>query len=470
MPAKRVAVVGAGISGLAFAHRIHELARECGENVQVVVFEASGRAGGIIETEKREGFLLEKGPDAFLTEKTAALDLSRRLGLDKELMGTSESGRKSFILRGRKLVPVPDGFYLIGPSRLGPFLTSPLFSLSGKLRVIAERWVPAKQNGEEETVGAFVRRRFGREALARAGQPLLAGIYTGDPENLSLESVMPRLAEMERRWGSVTRGLENGANKTKEASGPRYGLFATFRNGMQTLTDRLVDRLPQASVRVQTPVEWLSKINGVWRLRVDGHEEAFDAVCLALPAPAAAKLLDPLAPDTAAKLAAVKLESVATVNFAYRKDDIKRPLEGFGFVVPKTEKSSLVACSFSSRKFAGRAPSGCVLLRAFAGGAFGSSSLGKSDADLVFAAQNELERLLKIRSKPLFYRLSRYPGSMVQYRVGHSALMAAVQRDLESQTGLYLAGAAYRGVGIPDCIAEAEASAGRAYNRLFERS
>jgi len=457
-----VAVIGAGIAGLAAAHRLEELGADW------TLFEGSERLGGVISSSRRDGFLLEHGPDSFLTEKPAALELCRQLGLGDEVLGTSPEHRRSFVARGGRLVPVPDGFYLVAPVRPAAFLASPLFSWSGKLRMMAEPFVPARRAPGDESVADFVRRRFGREALDRAGQPMLAGIYSGDAEELSIAATMPRFVAWEKEYGSVLRGLRRRAAAARSAGGPRYSLFATLRNGMGTLVDALVSRLDAARLLAGTRVtSVIRNPAGGWTVTLSsGGSLPFDALILAVPAYAAAALVAGGLPGLAGLLGELRYESVATVNFGFRARDVAHPLDGFGFVVPRTENTPLVGCSFSSRKFAGRAPEGAVLLRAFLGGAFGRGVLDRDDQELVGTARTVLERYLGIKGKPLFEALSRYPRAMVQYRIGHGDLCRRIRAAADAAGGLRLCGGAYGGVGIPDCIADARAAAENIHSTL----
>lgn len=469
---KRVVVVGGGITGLACANRLLELAKESGTRLDVSLFEAAPRLGGIFETEKKEGFLLEKGPDSFISEKPAALSLAKRLGLEKEIIGTRNEHRRSFVARNGSLIPLPEGFYLIAPTRVRPFLKSPLLSWSGKLRVLSEMAIPARRGNHDESVGAFVRRRFGQEALDRVGQPMLAGIYTGDPELLSLSATMPRFRELETRYGSVIRGLVTEAKKKKEdlngISGPRYGLFLTFRNGIETLTRELARRLPAGSVKLSSEIKEISYnwAKGKWRLLADHGETEADAVCFAVSAHAAGRLLAKTSKKLSDQLASLVYESVATINFAFRRKDIAHALDGFGFVVPSTEQSPLIACGFLSQKFEGRAPEGYALMRAFVGGAFGKKFLELEDNTLREIIRKELSNILGIGGDPLFASVRRHRNSMVQYRLGHFDWVSKVRNELKEFRGLYLAGPAFKGAGISDCIEDAEEQAASLFEKL----
>ena len=468
-----VAVIGGGVSGLACANRLVELKTASGKAFDLILLEPHARLGGNIVTEKRDGFILENGPDSFLREKPWALDLAGRLGLQNEIIGTRNSHPKSFVVRNGKLLPIPEGFYLIGPSRILPFLRTPIFSFSGKLRMMSEVFIPRKNDEADESIGSFIRRRFGTECLDRVGQALLAGIYTGDPESLSLLATMPRFRDFEKKYGSVIRGLRQMKGKNREnlskASGPRYSLFVSFKNGMQTFTDALAARIPGQSVRLNTAVRKISKdtMTGRWKIETEpGAEVQADAVCLTLPARQTTLLLKDSLPILSEKLSMLRYESVATLNIAYSTRDTAHVPDGFGFVSPRTEKKVMLACTFVDQKFENRAPEGKRLFRAFIGGAFGAAFLDKSDDELVQLVQREMRELLGITAKPLFWRLRRYPEAMVQYRVGHLDWLSGVRAETEKHPGLSLAGASYGGVGIPDCIRDAETHAEKIYMSL----
>ncbi|MBI4353108.1 MAG: protoporphyrinogen oxidase [Candidatus Omnitrophica bacterium] len=473
MNVRRVAIIGGGISGLALAWELERLKRERKVEMEVLLFERSARLGGTIETERRDGFILEKGPDAFLSEKPWAIELCRELGLEGELIGTRDENRRSFVVKGKRLVPLPEGFYLAAPGKVREFLGTPLLSLPGKLRALLEVFVPRRKGAGDESVGDFVRRRFGREMLERIGQPMLGGIYTGDPDVLSVSATLPRFREWEQAYGSVIRGVigSMGINKggggiaqsaermaNMRVSGARYGLFVSLKEGMESLVQRLARELPSRSVRVRAEIAGLDydAYQGKWRLvAANGEARAVDAVCLAVSAKSGSVLLKKLSGELSDELASVPYESTATLNLAYKREDVFHSLDGFGFVVPKIEGRSVIACSFSSQKFEGRAPSGSVLLRAFVGGAFGKEVFQKEDKDLAQAVKRDLTELLGIEAEPVFSVLRRWSDSMVQYRVGHADWLSRVEAILGKWKGLFLLGSAYRGVGIPDCVRDA---------------
>ena len=468
----RVVVVGGGISGLACAHHLFELKKENGSDLEIILLEAGPRLGGTLETQKKDGFILESGPDAFISEKPAALELCRRLGMEGRLIETESLNRKSYLARDKKLIPIPEGFYLTAPTKLAPFLASPLLSVSGRFRAAMEPWLKSAPPRQEESVGSFIRRRFGNEMLERVGQAMLAGIYTADPETLSLKAALPRFAELEAKYGSVTRGLREEAHKKdsalKKVRGPRYSLFMSLKDGMQDLTDTLAKKLPSESVRRGFAVKKLSFDPNLkkWSLVSErGENLSADQVCLAVPPQTAAVLSAGLDADMSRELADTLSESVVTINLAYLDEDFPKRPQGFGFVVPASEQRALIACSFSSNKFPGRAPKGFHLLRAFVGGVFGKEFYALSDADMLRAVRRDLEEILGVRNEPIFSSLKRHPRSVVQYRLGHLDRIGRIRSACEKQSGFFVTGAAYRGVGIPDCVEDAQHQAEQIFKR-----
>ena len=461
----RVTVVGAGIAGLACARRLDALARETRRPLDLTLLDAAERPGGVIVTERCDGFLLEGGPDCFISDKPWAIDLCRGLGLEEEILGTNPACRRSFVLHGRRLVPIPEGYQLLAPSRVMPFLTSRVLSLPGKLRVACDLFLPRGPEVGDESLASFVRRRLGREALERLAQPLVAGIYNADPERLSLRATFPRFLDMERSERSVILALLKGRRRAPgEAtgvSGARYSLFVTLRQGLQALVDRLTARLPPGALRLRARVASLVRAprgDGWLLTTASGERTAADAVVLALPAHAAAAIVRGLDAGLSDSLAGIPYGTSATVSLAYRRADLRRAPDGFGFVVPRSERRALVACSFSSVKFAGRAPDGMVLLRAFLGGPTAE------DADAVRLerlARDDLRDILGVETAPLFARTFVYRRAMAQYAVGHLERVAAIERGLQGHPGLALAGNGLRGVGLPDCVRSGELAAER---------
>ena len=470
-----VAIVGGGIAGLATAEALLARGRERGVPVRPTILEAAPRAGGVIATERTDGFLIESGPDCFITDKPWGVALCQRLGLDGELVGTNPACRRSFILRGRRLLPVPEGFQLLAPSRLGAFAASPILGPVGKLRAALDLVLPRGEPLSDESLASFVRRRFGPQALERLAQPLLAGVYGADPERLSLRATMPRFLDLERDHRSVILGLMRGRRQRGSArgvSGARYSLFVTPRRGMATMVERLEQSLPAGTVRIGTRVASLEagpldprRRRFTLRTHRGAVVEAH-AVVLALHGPDAAALLMPVDATLAARLSAIRYGSSTTVSLAWRQEDVARRLDGFGFVVPRSEGRRLVACSFSSIKFPERAPDGHLLVRAFLGdgGDGGDAPARASNADddaVVATVRRELSDVLKVKADPVLARVAHHRGAMAQYEVGHLERAAEIESRLEPHLGLALAGNSLRGVGVPDCIRSGEAAADR---------
>jgi oxygen-dependent protoporphyrinogen oxidase len=475
---RRVVVVGGGISGLAAAHRLVESSSHLPFPLEVQLLEASGRLGGVIQTAHGEGFLLEGGPDSFISEKPWALDLSQRLGLGSHLIGSNKDYRRSFIVRRGRLLPVPAGFYLLAPTQIWPFLSTPIFSWRGKLRMAADLVLPRKDANSDESLANFVRRRLGQEALDRMAQPMVGGIYTSDPEQLSLQATMPRFLEMERRHRSVILGIlcqRRGRPSVKEdrLGGPRYSLFVSFDQGMQVLVDSLQIRLPVGSVCLNRTVESLDRnpSSGLWVLNFrDGGRLEADAVCLALASYQSAKLVQHLDSTLSEKLKLVPYASTATVNLAYRRDAIPHPLDGFGFVVPAIERRQILACTFCHVKFEGRARKDQALLRAFVGGALQPAAFELEDREMIRVVRQELQDLLGVSAEPLFHRVERHLKAMAQYQVGHLEWVAEVESRIQKHPALQLAGNAFTGVGIPDCVHRGEECADRILAALQKNS
>ena len=462
--ARRVVVLGGGVTGLVACYRLLKASKAQNLSLDIHLIEASHRLGGVIETEFSDGVLMEKGPDCFLTSKPEGIELCEELGLGEQLIGTNERHRRSFVLRGDELLPVPQGYYLLAPYQIGPFLMSPVFSPLGKLRMAMDVLLPGRRGDADESLADFVRRRFGREALERMAQPMVAGIYSADPESLSLKATMPQFHEIEREHRSLILGLrkrmqKRGTDEGVSASGPRYGLFVSFERGMGVLADALTEAIAEATVRTSCRAEALERQEKGWRVHLqDGEGVDADAVCVTLPPSAAARMLEKAMPGISGELMSIPSGSLATLNLVYRAGQVANPLHAMGFVVPAIENKTLLACSFSSTKFAGRAPEGKVLIRAFAGGE-AASRAGLSDGDLTRELIGELRPILGITGEPETSIFYRYEESLPHYLVGHLDKVRRIENELEATPGLALAGNAYRGVGIPDCVKSANEAA-----------
>lgn len=476
---KRIAVVGGGITGLSAAHRLLELADQQKQSIEVTLFESQPEAGGWIGTINQTDYLIDTGADMFITNKPAALELCQRLGLEDQLISTNQQYRGAMILKDGKPVPVPLGFELMTPSRIGPMLKTPLLSLWGKLRMGLEYFIPRRHSAtgldqDDESLAHFVKRRFGEEALTRLIQPLVAGIYTSDPEKLSLRATLPRFLDMERDQRSLIKAIrkQKRAAKSADATGARYGLFAAFRGGMQTLTRTLADRVSERGTILyeQRVTEINASAQAGYEVTAEtggaSQTQHFDAVILTTAAPMSAKMTATLSPELAGLLEQIEYASTAIMVSVHRLEDITHPLNAFGLVIPAAEKRKIFAVAFASRKFPGRAPEGCVQLRTFVGGAMQPELLEHSDEELTAIIGNELSDILGVAGEPLYSKLLRHNQSMPQYHLGHLQLVEQIEQLAAKYPALELAGNAYRGVGIPDCIHSAEQAAERLFTSL----
>jgi oxygen-dependent protoporphyrinogen oxidase len=463
---KRIIIVGGGISGLSAAYRLAELSGERGHPLEVTLIEARDRLGGVIHTIKKDGFLIDSGPDNFVTAKPWALALAQRLGVESELLSTNAAYRRALVVCRGKLMPIPEGFLLLAPTKFMPMITTRLFSLTGKLRMAMEMFLPARKVNEDESLASFVTRRFGREALDRVVQPLVSGIYTADPNKLSLRATMPRFLDLETKYGSVIKGMrDQGKRHATKGSGARYGMFVTFRGGMRTLIDTLKDRLTHVRFFLnKRVVQVVRKGNDgampCWGVELeDGVSLEADGVIVTGPSKHAARLLTSVDTQIAEQLSGVQYATSAVVHLAYRREQVAHPLDAFGFVVPIAERRNIIAASFSSVKYEGRAPEGYVLLRAFMGGALQPQILERDDEGLILAARSDLDDLLGITTAPHFAVVHRWHESMPQYDVGHLQRVAAIRKRLADYKGLQLGGNGFEGVGIPDCVHAGERAA-----------
>jgi oxygen-dependent protoporphyrinogen oxidase len=462
----RVVIVGGGLSGLVAAHRLHTRGTTGRRPVEVVLLEAKDRVGGAIWTDRDAGFLLEGGADSFITNKPWAVDLCKTLGIADQLIGPDTAHRRSFVVRNGRLLPVPEGFVLMAPRKISSILTTPILSIRGKLRMLMDLVLPRRTDDADESLASFVKRRLGREALDRLVQPLVGGIYTADPNELSLKATLPQFALMEREHGGLIRGamaeLKKNKNADRNDSGARYGLFATLIDGMETLPKALARSLPPGAVRTVTAVRRIirSEQSGLWRVELlDGPPIDAAGVILATEAHASARIVDGLDPELALQLRSIPYASSAIATVAYRRDQLVHPLDGFGVVVPAIEGRKILAVSFTSVKFPGRAPAGTVLLRVFVGGATQPELFDLDDAAIEAIVHDELGQLLGASGPPMLIRVGRHPRAMPQYTLGHLDRVAAIRRRVAHLPRLILAGNAFDGVGIPDVVHTAQNAA-----------
>lgn len=463
---KKIAIIGGGITGLSAAHHLLELKEEKGLDLEVLLIEKCGRLGGAISTVKKDGYLIELGPDMFFTKKPWALNLSKRLGLESELIETNESKRGTSVLWQKRLLPVPEGFLMLAPSKIIPFLKTPLFSWSGKLRMLLDLFI-SKKESSDESMASFVRRRFGEEVLNRVAQPMIGGIYTADPEKLSIKATMPQFVQMEEKYGSVIRGMLQSKNETPDDSGARYSQFLSFKKGMETLIKALKNKFPQQTVTLNEAVEAISREGDSWKIQTDKREIEASGIIITTPAYHVGTLLKNIDKKLYEDLVSIEYASSAVIILTYKREDIAHNLDGFGFVVPNVESSNLIACSYSSNKFDGRAPDNHVLFRAFVGGALNPNICDLEDGIITQKVEKELSDILGIKSEPEFTMIQRYPDAMPQYHVGHIEKVGKIKEQVSRLEGLQIAGNAYDGVGIPDSVHSGEQAAASIVEELF---
>ncbi len=461
-PPQRVAVIGAGISGLAAAHRLTELAPDC----RIRLFERQHRLGGVLATVHENGYQVELSADNFITTQPWGIDLVGRLGLKNRLVQTNPACRRTFVMWKKRLHPLPDGFLMMAPTKMWPMAVTPVLSPLGKMRAGLEYFLPPRREESDESMAGFVRRRLGREIFERLVEPLVSGVYAADMEKLSLLATLPRFREMEREHGSLIRAMrkqmkaQRAAGKHVDQSGARYSMFVTLEEGLSSLIDALAARLPQGTIRLGTAVEEISPSQAGWQVTpAGGPPESFDAVILATPSHVAADLLRAIDPQLSSDLATIEHEGTAIVTVAFENSQVKHPMNGAGFVVPGIERSPILAGSFSSRKYLHRAPEAKTLIRAFVGGARAPEMAEMPDDRLVPIVLGQLREVLGISGDPIYQITAHWPGTMPQYHVGHLDLVARISTRCHAIPGLALAGNAYHGVGIPACIHSGELAA-----------
>lgn len=478
----RVVIIGGGITGLAAAYFLEQRARAAGRALACDLVEADGRLGGKVRTEHHAGLVIEQGPDSYLARKTAATDLIRAVGLATELEGVTPGRLKTYVLHRGRLHPLPEGMVLVAPTRVGPFLRSSLLSPLAKARLALDLVLPPRRAAGDESLGHFIRRRLGDEALQVLAGPLLAGIHAGDPDHLSLLATYPQFRDLERTHGSLVRGLLRQARAAAAARPPGPGaavaapaadrppdrpggrsFFLTLRRGLGTLPATVAAALAVTRAHTGRRAERLQRRpGGGYTVTLDdGTSLAAGAVVLAVPAFAAAPLMAPLAPAAADELAAIPYASTAVVALAFPRDRVGHRMPGSGFVVAGTERRAITACTWVSSKWPHAAPGDLALVRCFVGKA-GDEALALAPTDEVVAAvRRELADIMGLAAEPALTRIYRWPRAMPQYQVGHLERLGVIDQALAGDPGLVLAGAGYRGIGIPDCISQGAAAADR---------
>lgn len=455
---KRIAIVGGGISGLSAAYYLSQAGHDC------TLVEASPRLGGVIRTERVDGCLVEAGPDSFIAQKPWAMELIRELGIEDQIIGSQDHLRRTYVLRDGRLVPLPDGIQFLIPTRIRPILTTPLLSLAAKARMGLELLHRAPSESPDRSVAEFVIDHYGREVNEYLAQPMLAGVYGGAPESLSINAVMPRMVELEKQFGSVTRGVLDGMRRAKSGNhrpspgggsrgdGPPRSLFLSLKGGMQQLIDVLAERLESRVRRVTATVERVEGTRGSFRLAAGGDAIDAEELVLATPAYRAGELLRNMDAELAMLLETIPYNTSVTIALLYARPPFDHPLNGFGFLVPRLERSAVTACTWVNTKFPYRGTEDRALLRAFLGGGRAEEAASSSDEELASMAHEELSRLMGYDTEPAAWKVHRWPQAMAQYEVGHQRRQEAIEARLGRLPGLWLTGNAFSGIGIPDCI------------------
>jgi len=461
---KRIAIVGGGVSGLAAAYQVAQ------NTAEFILFEASSRLGGIVETVHRDGFIIECGPDSWVTDKPWARELAVELELEAEIIPSNDQWRRTYLLEDDRLVPMPDGMRMMVPTQWEPVLNSPLFSEEAKgafldeSRRADELKASALQDNRDESVASFVRRHFGEEVTRTIAGPLLAGVFGGRVEDLSVRAVMPVFVKLEREHGSLIAGLQQKQNETPGS------VFTSLKSGLGTLIQRMAQTLPANAVCWNHDVHAIAQKSGKWRIEAAGSAGSFDAVILATPAHVTRRLLSGLHADFDSLLD-MDASSAIVIALAFSAERAKHLTipQGFGYLVPQrpTEaepgsEPQLLACTFVNQKFTHRSPEGAVLLRAFFGGDAAPALLNRSDADLLTLAHKRVSQALGQLPEPDISLVRRWPLSLPQYAVGHLDRMSSLSDLTDGFPDLFLVGNAYHGVGLPDLIREGREAARRA--------
>jgi oxygen-dependent protoporphyrinogen oxidase len=459
---KRIAIIGGGISGLSAAFAL-EQAQRAGASVEYTAFEASSRLGGVLVTDHVDGCLVEAGPDSFITEKPWAAELCRKIGLGDQLIGSNDRDRKTYILVNGKLVVMPDGLMFMVPTKILPTVFSPLFSLPTKLRMAAEWFHPPHRANTDETVAEMVERHYGPEMVDRLADPLLSGVYGGEASTLSVRAVLARFADMEAKHGSLGRAMLAARKKMAGAAKrPAASLFTSLRDGMQQMVDALVSRVNPRALQTSTRVQSVIAQEGGWTVSAGYESDHFDALILATPAGAASDLLRMTDEKLANELGEIRYSSSVTVTLGY-DDNVRRSLPpGFGFLVPRSEGRRMLAATFVHNKFPHRAPENRAIVRCFLGGAKDEQILDASEAEILRIVRAELKQIIKLDAEPLFTRVYKWRAAMAQYSVGHLDRLQRIEALRRNLPALALAGNAFNGIGVPDCVRSGSEAAAKA--------
>lgn len=473
---RTVAVIGGGISGLSTAYALHEKAAAAGISIRCTVVDAAPDWGGKIVTHRVGDLVTEAGPDSFLSQKPAGLELCAKLGLTDQLINTNETSKRACVFSQGRLRELPEGLVVISPNQLGPFLRSGLLSWSGLARMGLDLAMPVKRSSNDESLASFFRRRMGRQAFERMLEPLMAGIYAGDAEQMSVQATFPRFVELEQEYGSVIRGMMTArkAGSSARPAGPKRTMFVSLKNGLSDLVTALVARLTEQGVTLRggCGVEALrvrSHQPGRWMYDLilnDGSALSVDSLVLATPAYVSAELVRPLTPIAGGLLEMIPYASTATIAMAFPRAAVSGAAEGFGFVVPRAEGRDLIAATWTSLKWPHRAPTDQLLVRCYVGGVGREAILQLDDQALVARVREELASMCGVTAEPGYVEVNRWMKAMPQYTLGHLDRLNQIEGALSRYGGLVLTGAGYRGVGIPDCIRDGAIAADRVVRYL----
>ena len=445
----RVVIIGGGISGLSTSYYLNQ----SGQGATII--ESRGRLGGVIQTEYVDGCTIEAGPDSFLSVKPAALELIQELGLGGEVIGSNDHLRVTYVRKGGRLVPLPDGLMMMVPTKIMPLVTTGLLGVGTKVRMGMELFRAPKPHTEDQSVADFVREHYGEEAVDYLAEPLLSGIYGGNPAELSVTSVLPRFVELAAKYGSLTRGVL--AERAKARNGASHGaapppLFRTLKDGLQQMVDGVTAAIRGKTAVLEGRAETVERLDSGFRIKLGGDWLQTDQLVVACEAHSASSLLTTVDPRLSELLGTVGYSSSMTVALGFDAADFARLPNGFGFLVPRKERRRLVACTWIGTKFPNRVPEGKVVARCFLGGMGDAGVLGEPDDAIVAAVTAELQEIAGISARPRFSRIFRWPRSMAQYTVGHPQRLAEMESRVAAVAGLHVAGNAYQGIGIPDCI------------------
>lgn len=457
---KKVVIIGAGVTGLSAAYAL-ETSRKSGVQVDYLLIEKDDRLGGKVFTEKIDGYVVEGGPDCFLSEKPWVGQMADKLGIANEMMGSNEASKRTFVFAEGSLHKLPDGLMGLVPTKLVPFALSSLISWPGKFRMALELFIPQKKTDDDETLGSFVTRRLGKEALDKIAEPLIGGIHAGDPDQMSLTASFPRFIQMEQKYGSLLKAMLVARKNAPKPKPPEPGkvpktFFMTFKGGMSDLTNKIASCLDKSRILTGKTVTALEKKpdGGGYLVHISGMEpiEA-DAVIVTAPSHEAAEIVKDFDKTLATNLAGIPQATSATVNLAFKRSDLNTSLEAFGFIVPISEKRKIKAGTYSSTKWNNRTPGDdYVLIRTFVGGARNQELVYQDDETILKMVLDELKDIVGLSAKPLMHKIYRWVKGMPQYTVGHLERVKNIEVRCAAHSGLYVVGGSYKGVGIGDCI------------------